>query len=51
MEEAADAVDPGVGEEEIAANLLFACRRRGFSVPVVLAAADERIASYRHPNP
>ncbi len=51
MEEAADAVDPGVGEEEIAANLLFVCRRRGFSVPVVLAAADERIASYRHPNP
>lgn len=51
MEEAADAVVSGASEEEVAANLLFACRRRGFSVPVVLVAADERIASYRHPIP
>lgn len=51
MEEAADAVGSGVGEEEVAANLLFACRRRGFSIPMVLVAADERIASYRHPIP
>jgi Xaa-Pro dipeptidase len=49
MEEAAASVDSGVGEEEIAAALMFACRRRGLMTPVVLVAADERIASYRHP--
>ena len=51
MEEAAASVDSGVVEEEVAAALMFACRRRGLMSPVILVAADERIASYRHPIP
>ena len=51
MEEAAASVDSGVSEEEVAAALTFACRRRGLATPVILVAADERIAAYRHPIP
>ncbi len=51
MEEAAASVNSGTGEEEVAAALTFACRRRRLMTPVVLVAADERIASYRHPIP
>jgi antitoxin VapB len=51
MEEAAASLSPGMTEYEAAANLLAACRRRGLITPVVLVAADERIASYRHPIP
>jgi Xaa-Pro dipeptidase len=51
MDEAAAAVEPGMGEFEAAANLEAACRRRGLSAPVLLAAADERIALHRHPVP
>ena len=51
MEEAAASVDSGAGEEEVAAALTFSCRRQGLMTPVILVAADERIASYRHPIP
>lgn len=51
MEEAAASVDSGAAEEEVAAALTSACRRLGLMTPVILVAADERIASYRHPIP
>src|SRR4028119_178428 len=41
----------GMAEHEAAATLVAACRRRGLTAPVVLVAADERIAGYRHPIP
>jgi Xaa-Pro dipeptidase len=51
MGEAAATVDSGMDELEAAAALAAACRRRGLSAPVLLAAADERIARHRHPVP
>jgi Xaa-Pro aminopeptidase len=51
MAEAAKAVAPGQTEEEAAASLASACRRRGLSSSVLLAGADDRIARYRHPCP
>lgn len=51
MAEAAAAVEAGMNELEAAAMLAAACRRRGLSSPVLLAAADERIARHRHPIP
>ena len=38
-------------EREAAAALSAACRRRGMSVPVLLAASGERMGRYRHPIP
>jgi Xaa-Pro aminopeptidase len=49
--EAASSLEPGTNEREAAANLAAACRRRGLFSSVLLAAADERIARYRHPIP
>ena len=49
--EAADSLEPGMSELEAAANLAAACRRRGLFSSVLLAAADDRIARYRHPIP
>jgi len=49
--EAAGSLEPGMGEHEAAANLAAACRRRELFSPVLLAAADDRIASHRHPIP
>ena len=49
--EAAGTLEPGMSERETAANLAAACRRRGLFSSVLLAAADDRIASYRHPIP
>jgi Xaa-Pro dipeptidase len=49
--EAADSLEPGMSEREAAANLAAACRRRGLFSSVLLAAADDRIARYRHPIP
>ncbi len=49
--EAAGSLEPGTNEREAAANLAAACRRRGLFSSVLLAAADDRIASYRHPIP
>lgn len=51
LAEAALAVAPGVGELELAAEIAAACRRRGLTSPVLLAAADDRIASHRHALP
>lgn len=51
IEEAASSVRPGMTEYEAAANLAAACRQRGLFSSVLLAAADDRIASYRHPIP
>lgn len=51
VSEAALSVEPGMTEHEAAANLAAACRRRGLFSSVLLAAADERIAAYRHPLP
>jgi Xaa-Pro dipeptidase len=49
--ETAGSVSRGMTEHEAAGNLVAACRRRGLITPVVLVAADERIAGYRHPIP
>jgi antitoxin VapB len=51
MAEAAAALEPGIDEFDAAAGLEAACRRRGLSAPVLLAAADARIALHRHPLP
>ena len=49
--EAADSLEPGMSEREAAANLARACRQRELFSPVLLVAADDRIARYRHPIP
>ena len=49
--EAALAVAPGVNELDLAAEIAAACRRRGLSSPVLLAAADGRIESHLHALP
>ena len=49
--EAAGSLEPKTDEQEAAANLAAACRRRGLFSSVLLAAADDRIARYRHPIP
>ena len=41
----------GESEEMVAAELVAALGRDGVRAPVVLAAADDRIARYRHPLP
>jgi antitoxin VapB len=51
MGEAAAAVEPGMNEHEAAAPLTAACRVRGLTATVLLAAADDRIARHRHPVP
>lgn len=48
---AAAVVAPGMTEHEAAALIAAECRRRGLVATVLLAAADDRIASYRHPIP
>ncbi len=49
MEATLATVEPGMTEEDVAAELLG--RLPGVRAPVVLAAADARIARYRHPLP
>ncbi len=49
--EAADSLKPGMSEHEAAANLAATCRRRELFSSVLLVAADDRIARYRHPIP
>jgi Xaa-Pro aminopeptidase len=44
MGEAAASLAPGMSEHEAAANLVSACWSRGLTTPVVLVAADDRIA-------
>ena len=49
--EAASSLEPGMSECEAAANLAAACRGRELFSSVLLAAADDRIARFRHPIP
>jgi Xaa-Pro aminopeptidase len=51
LTEVAATVAPGLTERELAADIAHACRRRGLHPSVLLAAADERIARWRHPLP
>lgn len=51
LEEAATTVVTGIDELELAANLDAACRRRGLTAPVLLAACDVRIERHRHALP
>jgi Xaa-Pro dipeptidase len=51
LAEAATTVVPGIDELELAANLDAACRRRGLTAPVLLAACDRRIERHRHALP
>lgn len=51
MQEAVDAIRPGMTEYEIAALLSQAVESRGVQVMVNLIGTDERIFSYRHPLP
>jgi Xaa-Pro aminopeptidase len=45
------ALHKGMTEEEVAGNVFAAMQRRGVKPSVLLVAADERIARYRHPIP
>jgi Xaa-Pro aminopeptidase len=49
VEESLAALEDGATEDDLAADLLG--RLAGVQAPVVLVAADERIARYRHPLP
>jgi Xaa-Pro dipeptidase len=49
MAEVAESVEPGLDELEAAAALAAACKRRGLTPTVLLAAADDRIRLHRHP--
>jgi Xaa-Pro dipeptidase len=51
MAEAAAEVEAGMTEHDAAAALAAACRSRGLTATVLLAAADDRIALHRHPVP
>jgi antitoxin VapB len=51
LAEVAETVVSGMNELEAAANIAAACRRRGLTSSVLLAAADDRIARYRHALP
>ena len=51
LNEAAATVVAGMNELELAAEIAAACRRRGLNSPVLLAAADDRIATHRHALP
>src|SRR5918997_1209934 len=51
LSEAADSLSSNTDELEAAAELSAACVRRGIYVPVLLAASEERLVSFRHPVP
>jgi Xaa-Pro dipeptidase len=51
LAEAGETVVSGIDELELAANIAAACRRRGLTAPVLLAACDARIDRYRHAIP
>ena len=51
IEAAARGIEKGVTETDVAASLAAECRRRGVLPGVVLVAADERLANWRHPIP
>lgn len=47
--EAMNSVSPGTTENDVAADIMASLSTAGVRLPVVLAAADERIERYRHP--
>jgi len=51
LEAACRSVRVGASEHQIAADLTGRLAREGVRTPVVLVAADERVARYRHPIP
>jgi Xaa-Pro aminopeptidase len=51
VEEACAEARPGQSERAVAARVAQGCRRVGILPLVVLVAADDRIARYRHPVP
>jgi Xaa-Pro aminopeptidase len=51
LAEAAGTLEPGVTENDLAADIAAACRSRGLVPTVLLAATDDRISRYRHPLP
>ncbi len=51
LSEAAASLSPDTDELEAAAELSAACVRRNMYVPVLLAASEERLVSFRHPVP
>lgn len=51
LADAAATIEAGMSEWEAAAAIAAACRLRGLSSSVLLAAADGRIARHRHPIP
>lgn len=46
-----ESVRRGQTEHEIAGEIVGRLRKQGISVPVILVAADGRVAKYRHPIP
>ena len=51
LAEAMKAIRPGRTEHEVAGDLVGRLRSEGLFAPVVLVAADDRIAKFRHPIP
>ncbi|MGI9121285.1 MAG: M24 family metallopeptidase [Rubrobacter sp.] len=51
LSETAGSLSPDTDELEAAAELSAACLRRDMYVPVLLAASEERLVSFRHPVP
>lgn len=51
MRNVVDRISPGDSETEIASAIRTELGRSGITAPVVLVAADERMAKYRHPVP
>jgi Xaa-Pro aminopeptidase len=51
MDDGLERLQPGTPEAEAAAEALHALTADGIRVPVLLAAADDRIERYRHPLP
>ncbi len=51
ISEAASMLSLETDELDAAAELAAACRRRGLFAPVLLAASEARLGSYRHPIP
>lgn len=49
--EAAEAVEAGVSEREVAGVLAEACRSRGLVPHVLLVGGDDRLRRFRHPLP
>lgn len=51
ISEVASLLSPDTDELEAAAELAASCRRRGMFAPVLVAASEDRLQSYRHPLP